>query len=131
MKTLVVDDVGVNRRVLKSLLEKHGTCDVASGGREAVDAFQAAWKDNAPYNLICLDIMMPEFDGLMTLEVMRKIEAAMNLEPDQRVHVLIISASDTEKDQVKARELGADGYLFKPISVAALTKRLRDARLIT
>jgi two-component system chemotaxis response regulator CheY len=127
---LVVDDVQVNCRVLRGLLIKYGTCDIVSNARDAIAAFQSAWKEDTPYRLICLDIMLPEIDGLKALEVIRKMEEAMNLEAAQRVHVIMVSASDDPHHQLKAKELGCDGFLAKPIFSTHLTKCLRDAGLI-
>lgn len=130
VRALIVDDIAANCRVLKALLARYGTADTAANAREAVAAFQAAWKNEAPYNLLCLDIMMPEIDGLKLLEVVRKMEAAMNLEDHQQVKVIIISAVDDTKHATRARELGAVGYCVKPISGHELANTLRHAGLI-
>jgi two-component system chemotaxis response regulator CheY len=130
MKMLIVDDMQVSCRVLKGLLTKYGTCDIASNARDAIAAFQNAWKEDVPYRLICLDVMLPEIDGLKALEVLRKMEEAMNLEAAQRAHVIMVSASDDPHHQQKAKELGCDAFLVKPIFSTDLTKCLRDAGLI-
>ena len=115
---------------LKALLARYGAADATSNAREAVAAFQAAWKKQTPYNLLCLDIMLPEIDGLKLLEVIRKMEQAMNLEAKQRVKVIMISAVDDTKYASRARELGASGYCVKPLSGSELANTLRKAGLI-
>ena len=79
MKALVVDDVNANRRVIQAVLAKHGTCDAAATGRECVEAFHKAWQAAAPYQLILLDMMLPDMDGAKVLEVVRNMEKAMNV----------------------------------------------------
>ena len=63
MKTLIVEDDFTSRLLLQELLRRFGPCHVAVNGVEAVDAVTAALTANAPYDLICLDIMMPVMGG--------------------------------------------------------------------
>ena len=74
MKTLVVEDDLVSRQLLQTILSRYGECNVAVNGKEALSAFSLAWKALQPYDLICLDVMMPEMDGQETLRQIRKIE---------------------------------------------------------
>ena len=75
MKTLIVDDDFTNRLLLQEILKVHGPVHVAVNGKEAVEAVAAA-RDNKedPYDLICLDIMMPEMDGQEDLKIIRADE---------------------------------------------------------
>ncbi len=63
MRILVVEDDFISRRLLCRFLERFGECDVAINGNEAVNAVEHALQAGAHYDLICLDIMMPEMDG--------------------------------------------------------------------
>ena len=74
MKTLIVDDDFTNRLLLQELLRPHGQSHVAVNGREAVDAVGVALEAKEPYDLICLDIMMPEMDGQEALGKIRALE---------------------------------------------------------
>jgi two-component system, chemotaxis family, chemotaxis protein CheY len=130
MKTLIVDDVPANCRVLKALISPFGSCETAATGREAIDAFQAAWKVNNPYQLICLDIMLPDYSGIKVLEVIRKMEEAMKVGEDQRVRAIMITATADFDLQAKARELLCDGYLQKPIFRKDLIEALKRTKLI-
>ncbi len=71
MKTLIVDDVQANCRVLKALISPFATCEMVTTGREAIDAFQDAWKVNEPYQLICLDIMLPDYNPKKGIWILR------------------------------------------------------------
>ena len=130
VRALVVDDVPANCRVMKALLARYGTADTVLHAREAVAAFQTAWKCEQPYNLICLDIMLPEIDGVKLLEVLRKMEAAMNLDEGQRAKVIMVSALDDNKFMGRCRELGACAFLVKPIDSSGLANCLRKTGLV-
>lgn len=75
MNTLIVEDVFACRKFLQTVLGQFGPCDVAVNGNEAMIAFQDSLNDNKPYDLVCLDIMMPSMNGHETLSEIRRIEA--------------------------------------------------------
>ena len=74
MKFLIVDDDPACREFLVAVLLPYGSCDLAFDGAEAIDAFRLALDDGEPYDLICLDIMMPGVDGHKALDGIRSIE---------------------------------------------------------
>lgn len=71
MRVLVAEDDIVSRKFLCKFLSRYGECDQAVDGMEAIDAYIAAVKDQKPYDLICLDIMMPKVDGIKALKTIR------------------------------------------------------------
>jgi two-component system chemotaxis response regulator CheY len=68
MKILIAEDDMMSRKFLYKFLSKYGECDITVDGMEAIDAFLLALKDKKPYDLVCLDIMMPKVDGLKALK---------------------------------------------------------------
>jgi PleD family two-component response regulator len=68
MRTLIVEDNHTNRLLLQSVLSIYGECHIAVNGREAVAAFRVAQERGKMYDLICMDIMMPEMDGQTALK---------------------------------------------------------------
>ena len=74
MKILLAEDDFVTRKFMASFLSKYGECDVTVDGMEAVDAFMLALEEGEPYDLVCLDIMMPVMDGYQALMGIRKLE---------------------------------------------------------
>jgi adenylate cyclase len=127
-KVLVVDDIEMNRDMLCSLLEADGhKAAVAENGRLALEKI----KSN-PYDLILLDVMMPEMNGYQVLEQLKS-------EPSWRdIPVIVLSALDEIGSVVRCIELGAEDYLPKPFDPVLLRarigaclekKRLRDQEI--
>ncbi|MBF0620522.1 MAG: response regulator [Magnetococcales bacterium] len=129
MKILIVDDEANNRLLLSQLLASHGDCDLAVNGREAVEAFELSLADGEPYDLICLDIMMPEMDGQAALKKIRALEEEFEISGD--TIIFMTTALDTEEHVVKAFFHGhCTDYLAKPISRESLEEKLNQYNLI-
>lgn len=74
MKSLIVEDDFTSRFVLQEFLAPYGQTHIAVNGKEPMEAVGISAKENKPYDLICLDIMMPEMDGHAVLKAIRIIE---------------------------------------------------------
>ena len=132
MKCLIVEDDFLSRRILKELLSSHFECDIAVNGQEAVSAFQLAHTEKRPYELICMDIMMPMLDGNEALRQIRELEKERGIPSSQEVKVIMVSALDDPKTVFKSfYQGGATAYLVKPITRRKLTQDLRKLGLIT
>ncbi len=130
MKTLIVDDVAVNCRVIKGFIGCYGICDVASNARTAIKLFQKAWEEKEPYDLICLDIMMPEIDGHKTLQLIRTLEDRMRIDSSACAYIIMISSRDDQEASLRSRELGCDDYFVKPLNRVKLIHKLEELGLI-
>ena len=115
MRILIVEDDFACRRLLQRCLAMHGECDVAVNGIEAVDAFKAALEEGQPYDLICLDIMMPKMDGHEALAAVREIESAHGIGGHDGVRVIMTTSLETSKHVMGAFREGCEVYLVKPI----------------
>lgn len=115
MRILIVEDDFVSRSILSQLLSDLGTTDVAVNGREAVEAVTLGIEEKKPYDLICLDIMMPEMNGKEALQLIRETEAAAAIEGLGRAKIVMTTALNTSKDIMAAFRDECDGYLVKPI----------------
>ena len=97
MKSLVADDDFIVRKIMQDILSSYGECHIAANGNEALLAFKMALEVSNPYDLVCLDIMMPEINGQETLTKIREIEKKRNTSgvPDVKI-IMITSKEDTD-----------------------------------
>jgi two-component system chemotaxis response regulator CheY len=131
MRILIVEDEFTSRKLLTALLTDYGDCDTASDGVECVSAFRKAVEEAKPYDLVCMDIMMPNKDGHQALKDIRAIEQEMGVSSVDEAKVIMITALNDPKTVVKAYyKGGAAAYLPKPIEVESLYAILRDLALI-
>ena len=120
MKILLAEDDFATRKFMLSFLSKYGECDVTVDGMEAIDAFMMALEEEDPYDLICLDVMMPVMDGYQALKNIRDIEREHNVDPADQAKVIMTTALNEEKNVKKAFELGCTVYCAKPIDLEKL-----------
>jgi two-component system chemotaxis response regulator CheY len=130
MRTLIVEDDFSSRLLLQKFLEPYGECHIAVNGREAVDAFRLARRDGPPYDLICLDIMMPEMDGQTVLKEIRALEKDAGIPEGDGVKILMTTSLKDGKNVMTAFREFCDAYLVKPVDRAKLLESLHKFRLI-
>jgi len=115
MQILIVEDDFISRRLLCRYLEPFGTCDMAVNGKEALAAVRATLESGDHYELICLDIMMPEMDGQEVLEGVRGLEEKHGIPAAERCRVVMTSALEKQEVIERTRDADADDYIVKPI----------------
>jgi two-component system chemotaxis response regulator CheY len=131
MKILIVEDDFICRQIMKDILKKYGDCDIVVDGEEAIQAFRLAWEDNEPYDLICMDIMMPRMDGQEALKEIRAFEKEMNVRGVNEVKVIMTSALGDPKTVVESfYKSGATSYLVKPLTEDNLLSEMKSFGLI-
>ena len=113
---LIVDDSGVNRRLIQALLEPQGYgIHTAASGEEALASVAAA-----PPDLILLDVMMPGLDG-------RQVAAALKADPaTANIPIIMVTAQTDHQARLAALEAGAEDFLSKPVDRAELWLRVRN-----
>jgi two-component system chemotaxis response regulator CheY len=114
MRSLIVDDSPIIRRLLEQFLTPYGECVPAKNGRDALEAHSRGLSEGHPYDLICLDLQLPDLGGIEVLSEIRAAEARHG--STAKARVIVITASDDVNDVNKVKDLGADGYLLKPVS---------------
>ena len=129
MKILIAEDDYVNRRFLFKFFSQYGDCDMVVNGEEAVKAFMFALDEEDPYDIICLDIMMPKLDGLKALKIISSIEKDREVNNEKDVKKFVITALDNVKDVQKAFELGCEVYVTKPINTEKLIEVMKKLKL--
>jgi two-component system chemotaxis response regulator CheY len=130
MRALIAEDDFTSRLLLQKLLSPFGEVHFAINGREALDAFTHAKRKRRPYDLICLDIMMPEMDGQTVLREIRTVEEGERVLHHRRAKIIMTTAlKDWDNVATAFKEL-CDGYLVKPIDKAKLLRLLRGLGVI-
>ena len=130
MRILLAEDDFVTRKFMINFLSKYGDCDVTVDGMEAVDAFMMALEENEPYDLVCLDIMMPVMDGYQALIGIRNLEKEKGIPQDKAVKVIMATALNKEEHVKKAFDLGCTIYSGKPINNERFEQALKKLGLI-
>ena len=129
MKVLIVEDDFTSRILLQKLLSPYGECHIAVNGKEAVFAFREALEAGHPYDLVCLDIMMPEVDGHAALKEIRSLEEAWDIVSTHGAKIIMTTALGDIKNVAGAYHGLCDGYLVKPIDKAKLIGVLDELKL--
>ena len=131
MHVLIVEDHPVTSRLLKDILKPYAECEIVDSGSEAILAFDNALKKNKPFDLICMDIMMPNMNGHVALMQIREKEKKAGIAEDKEVKVIMVTGLDDGKNVVKAYyEGGATSYIVKPIDKDKFLDELRNIGLI-
>lgn len=130
MKILIAEDDLASRKFIFKYLSEYGDCDITVDGMEALEAFLLAHQEEQPYDLICLDIMMPNLDGLKTLKAIRDIEKQKGIEGKERVKIIMTTALNDLQNINEAFDSDCEGYAVKPIDTEKLTEVMNKLGLI-
>ncbi len=130
MRILIAEDDMVSRKFLQKFLSRYGECDVVVDGLEALDAYLISIKESNPYDLICLDIMMPKVDGVKVLKAIRDLEKQKGVLPVKRSKIIMTTALAESQYVQHAFEIGCEAYAAKPIDTQKLFEVIRKLGLL-
>ena len=117
MRILVVDDeVDLTEAIARGLRRQGYAVDTAINGEEAIEK-----SSYTAYDLVCLDLTMPDIDGLEVCKILRK-------DPPEGIipRILMLAARDTIEERIAGLDVGADDYLVKPFAFDELAARIRS-----
>ena len=125
VKCLLVDDDELGRELVAHYLEGIAECDMAVNGVEAVDKFRSAFEGGTPYDLIILDIVMPEMDGNTAAKEIRLIEKEWGVSINEGVNIMVLSSLNTPHDVIQAYvSARSAAHLVKPVQPEKLLSTL-------
>lgn len=130
MRILIAEDVQLMQKLLGKLLEPYGEISFAKDGREALSKFQESIHTKAYFDLICLDINLPEINGLEVLKNIRAGEKLNHIPVKNRAKIVMVSSTNDANIVVKAINLGCNGYIVKPFSKDKIVNELKKLGLI-
>ena len=112
LRILIAEDDYASRLYLYNILTAYGECDLTIDGIEALDAYFLAIDEGLPYDVACIDIMMPKVDGLKVYKTIRKTEK-------DKIKIIMTTAL-TDSKNLFDKSLENDIYLIKPISAESI-----------
>ena len=130
MRVLIVEDDFIGSRLMKKFLEAECFCHLAFDGKEAIEAFEAALKEEKPYDLLCLDIMMPEVSGIDVLRMIRRLEQERGITREKGVKVIMTTAMNDADVIMESFDARCDGYIVKPIRKETLFEEIESLGLL-
>ena len=114
MRCLVIDDEPTARLHLRLLLEARGPVDEAPDAIAGLQRIRDAVADNDPYDLVCIDLSMPGPSGIDAIKMVQEVDK--KLRQGKHTNVVVVTASDDQKDIRAALHQHVDGYLLKPVT---------------
>lgn len=130
MYILVVDDDVTSRCLLMELLDDLGEVEEATSGRDALARVERAYRNGQFYDLICLDIEMPDMDGLEALRKLRAMEDSWGMLPGRGAAVVMTTAHCDAPHMVGAFRARCEAYLVKPIHIEQLYEVLERVGVV-
>jgi two-component system chemotaxis response regulator CheY len=130
VRILLVEDDFASRLVLQAFLSRYGDCHIAVNGKEAVDAFRAAVERGEPYDMICMDIMMPEMDGREAVRQIRALEEANAILSTAGAKIIMTTTVEDVKEVIRCFMELCDAYLTKPIDLSRLLSYMQSYGLV-
>lgn len=126
LKVLVVEDNVNVQFLIQRFLQPIAWVETALDGEEGLEAFRRAINREEPYDLLCIDIMLPRMDGVEMLKQIRELEKEKGHLPGRGVKALMISALNDPKSVMKSFSELCHGYLIKPVAKQALYDKIRE-----
>jgi two-component system chemotaxis response regulator CheY len=130
LRVLIVEDDFASRVLLQAFLGPYAECHIAVNGREAVEAVRSALERGQLYDLICMDIMMPEMDGREAVRQVRALERERGILSTHGAKIVMTTAVDDMKQVIRCFQELCDGYLMKPIELDQLLAQMKSHQLI-
>jgi two-component system, chemotaxis family, chemotaxis protein CheY len=130
-KILIVDDSASIREEILAILSPLAECHVATNGREAVDLIKRTQGKGNNFELVIMDVIMPEKDGLTAVKEIRAFEKEQGWSGDDTLTIIIATTiKDPARILIAQYECGADAYIAKPFTEKTVLQTLRNNGLI-
>lgn len=122
MRFLVIDDEPIARLQLRLLLESRGRVDEAPDAIAGLQRIRDAIADNDPFDLVCIDLSMPGPSGIDAIKMVKDVDQKLRL--GKHTNVVVVTASDDQKDMRAALHQHVDGYLLKPVTPGQIVETI-------
>lgn len=123
LKTLIIDDEIQGYACIKSML---GVCDIVESGLIGVEYAETALKIKSYYNLILLDVVIPDLDGIEVIRKIRDLEKSYNIKSSSEAKIVVVSSRRDEPTILEAFRNGATGWIDKPVATDLFLIKLKN-----
>lgn len=124
MRILVVDDETVSLRKMEMIMKYYGECHLARDGESAIAAFVRAWEDWYPFDLITLDMVMPNMNGDVVLDKIRGLEKEKKVPEDRRVKIIMVTGQSDSDTVLACIQRGCNEFVAKPFDRAIVQAKI-------
>ncbi len=124
MRILLVDNEAACRDLLEAIIGNRAWVDHAETGEKGLARFLKARRDDDPYSIVFLDIMMPGIDGQEVLDRMRAIECEAGILPGHGAKIVMVSGLDKHDEIFESFRKQCDAYIIKPATVSVINETL-------
>ncbi len=124
MKILIVDDELVSRKKMGKILGSLGECEMFENPLEAITAFEIALIEGNPFNLILLDVEMPEMSGMAVLKKIRAIEGQKNIPAEKQAKIMMVTMSKEKSVVMECIQAGCNNYITKPFNKELVIEKI-------
>jgi len=128
INSLVVEDNEITLKIMQNILEDYGPCETAGDGLKGLEKVKQAAAGNIHFDLICLDIQMPNSDGIELLERIRLFEQENQI--DKKSIIIMATVFGGPEIIKKCVGLGCNSFLLKPVDKNNLSKILKRHKII-
>lgn len=126
MRILIVDDDVTSGLVMQKMLSRYGETTIASDGKQAFNVFKEHILKKQPFELMFLDIMLPEMDGQEVLKYIRDFELNNAILGSDGIKIIMTTALDDNKNIMTAFRSQCEGYIVKPISLTKIKTQMQS-----
>ena len=126
---LVVDDEIVSRKKMMRIVNEYGACEGAQSGKTALDMVKTALEQWQLYDLITLDVSMPDISGIEVLSTIREMEKGRGMDKEEQAKILMVTAC-SDMETVKACVGKCDGYVIKPFNKEGMVDKFKKLGLL-
>ncbi len=129
MRTLVVDDEIVSKKKMQKIMEAFSDCETAETGMSAISMFKESLEKGDPFDLITLDIIMPDMDGLRALKKIRGVEKKILTKKgsgQDRVKIMMVTSHSNKSLVLRCARAGCNNYIVKPFTKDKIMEKLKE-----
>ncbi len=128
MRTLIVDDEIVSKKKMQKIMEGFSECETAETGMGAIAAYKESLEKGNPFDLITLDIIMPDMDGLRALKKIRGLEKDMQTtgSEQRQVKIMMVTAHPNKSLVMRCIKAGCNNYIVKPFAKEDISQKLKE-----